>query len=84
MMDGQLEENQAGYVPNTGAKIKEGSVVGTGHNERKAPRLMVLYACPKCHRTQTLNAYDGVPSCSGVTTHPHGRTFLEGVRLADQ
>lgn len=87
----EAAEAQAGYVPNTHSAIPTGAVVGSGWSERKAPSLMVLYACPQCGRTVTLNAYDGVPSCTGgplkggqmlTAKEPHMKVFLEGVRLA--
>lgn len=82
--DGSGEPGQnKDYVPNTHSKISSGAVVGSGASERKAPRLMVLYACPECMTTRTLNAYDGVPSCdTRANGDNHQKVFMEGVRLA--
>lgn len=51
--------------------------------KKEAPRLLVLYRCPKCEVGDTFDAYDGVPSCSGDPTHgsAHPKEFMTPIRL---
>lgn len=51
--------------------------------KKEAPRLLVLYRCPKCEVGDTFDAYDGVPSCSGDPTHSnaHPKEFMTPIRL---
>jgi|SRR5882724_8883054 len=91
MMD-DMPRDDKGYTPDPKPKTRTNRVVGVGGTVRDAPTLMVVYRCPRCDddATVVLDAYAGVPSCSGGRWHEamgtepphHVPTFLEPIRLA--
>lgn len=95
----------AGYTPDPAEDVV---VVGTGASQlpvvrlreggryahgKPAPELWVLYRCPECGTSATLDAYVGVPSCKGggkdkeqfgVLLASHSQEFMVAVELAPE